>query len=193
LRECSLRARAPPARRSYVPSNTIPSIVQVLACGYQNKCKIATQKKKLDRTARVLHFSTSESNLNISGRVRRISIDWRSVYLPLWKLPLICSKNLVVTSSMADNSRGSSLTRTSVQEAHERIRSYVHQTPVVTSSTLNSIASTPQTPSALKGTSYQGQRPATPTFSLFFKCENLQKIGAFKARFRIDTASIPGF
>jgi len=47
-----------------------------------------------------------------------------------------------------------------IREAHERIRDKVHRTPVVTSETLN------------------GQAGA----SLFFKCENLQKVGAFKAR-----------
>jgi len=44
--------------------------------------------------------------------------------------------------------------------AHERIRPYIHRTPVLTSQFLN----------ALTGA------------ELFFKCENLQKAGAFKAR-----------
>jgi threonine dehydratase len=48
----------------------------------------------------------------------------------------------------------------SIQTARERIRPYVHRTPVLTSERLNE---------------------ATGAF-LFFKCENLQKIGAFKAR-----------
>lgn len=47
-----------------------------------------------------------------------------------------------------------------VQEAADRIRSLVHRTPVFTSETLN----------ALTGK------------QLFFKCENLQKVGAFKFR-----------
>jgi len=47
---------------------------------------------------------------------------------------------------------------------------------------LNNIASTPQSPKALNGTEYEGAEPAKPTFELFFKCENFQKIGAFKAR-----------
>src|SRR2546423_12090961 len=44
--------------------------------------------------------------------------------------------------------------------AHERIRRYIHRTPVITSERLD----------------------AANDASLFFKCENFQKIGAFKAR-----------
>jgi len=47
-----------------------------------------------------------------------------------------------------------------VQQAAERIRPYVHRTPILTSSTLNSMFGA----------------------QLVFKCENLQKVGAFKAR-----------
>lgn len=47
-----------------------------------------------------------------------------------------------------------------MQAAHERIRPYIHRTPVLTSSFIN----------ALVGA------------ELFFKCENFQKAGAFKAR-----------
>src|SRR5436305_8833296 len=47
-----------------------------------------------------------------------------------------------------------------IRAAHERIRPYIHRTPVLTSSRLDE---------ACGG-------------SLFFKCENLQKVGAFKAR-----------
>src|SRR2546423_1064990 len=47
-----------------------------------------------------------------------------------------------------------------IHAAHERIRPYIHRTPVLTSSRLD----------AARGA------------SLFFKCENFQKIGAFKAR-----------
>ena len=52
------------------------------------------------------------------------------------------------------------LTLESIREAHERIRPYVHRTPVITCASLDREAGT----------------------SLFFKCENLQKTGAFKAR-----------
>ena len=48
----------------------------------------------------------------------------------------------------------------SIRAAHERIRSHIHRTPVLTSERLNE----------------------TSGRSLFFKCENFQKIGAFKAR-----------
>jgi threonine dehydratase len=47
-----------------------------------------------------------------------------------------------------------------IRAAHARIRPYIHRTPVLTSRSLDEVA---------------GAR-------LYFKCENLQKIGAFKAR-----------
>ena len=47
-----------------------------------------------------------------------------------------------------------------IRAAHDRIRNYIHRTPVLTSSRLNDATGA----------------------KLFFKCENLQKIGAFKAR-----------
>jgi threonine dehydratase len=48
----------------------------------------------------------------------------------------------------------------SIRAAHERIRAHIHRTPVLTSSRLDEASGA----------------------SLFFKCENFQKIGAFKAR-----------
>ncbi len=48
----------------------------------------------------------------------------------------------------------------SIREAYERIKPYIHRTPVLTSSSLNGIAGA----------------------QIFFKCENFQKIGAFKIR-----------
>ncbi|KAJ4982951.1 Serine racemase [Stagonosporopsis vannaccii] len=74
------------------------------------------------------------------------------------------------------------LKRSSVLEAHEVIRSYVHLTAVQTNTTLSSLASTPQSPSDLVGTPWEGQKPAEPKMQLFFKCENFQRIGAFKVR-----------
>ena len=74
------------------------------------------------------------------------------------------------------------LTRSSVIAAHELIKPHIHLTPVLTSTTLSTLASTPQSPEALKGTEYEGQEPAKPKMQLFFKCENYQKVGAFKAR-----------
>ena len=47
-----------------------------------------------------------------------------------------------------------------VQQAHERIKPYIHRTPVLTSSYFNGLTGA----------------------ALFFKCENFQKAGAFKAR-----------
>ena len=52
------------------------------------------------------------------------------------------------------------LTMQLIREAHARIRDKIHRTPVMTSEVLDGMA---------------GNR-------LFFKCENLQKVGAFKAR-----------
>jgi threonine dehydratase len=53
-----------------------------------------------------------------------------------------------------------SLNLDSIRAAHERIRAHIHRTPVLTSSRLDEANGA----------------------SLFFKCENFQKIGAFKAR-----------
>lgn len=47
-----------------------------------------------------------------------------------------------------------------IEEAHDRIRPYIHRTPVLTNKTIDERAGA----------------------HLFFKCENFQKIGAFKAR-----------
>lgn len=52
------------------------------------------------------------------------------------------------------------ITKESIEQAHERIKPYIHKTPVFTNQAINDMAGC----------------------SLFFKCENLQKVGAFKAR-----------
>ncbi|KAF2122494.1 threonine dehydratase catabolic [Lophiotrema nucula] len=83
---------------------------------------------------------------------------------------------------MASNSEHTSLTRTSVIEAHELIKEYIHYTPVHTSKTLDELASTPRSSEDLASTEWKGQEAAKPKINLFFKCENYQKIGAFKAR-----------
>ncbi len=75
-----------------------------------------------------------------------------------------------------------SLSRASILEAHELIRPYIHLTPVLTSTTISEIASSPQSLEALRGTRFEGKAPAKPKIRLFFKCENFQKVGAFKAR-----------
>lgn len=83
---------------------------------------------------------------------------------------------------MTDTARTLPLERSSVQSAHDRIKKKIHRTPVVTSTTLSSLASTPQTPEALIGTPFEGHVPAKPKIKFFFKCENYQRIGAFKIR-----------
>lgn len=50
--------------------------------------------------------------------------------------------------------------RSSITAAHERIKPYIHHTPVMTSASIDALAGC----------------------SVFFKCENFQKVGAFKAR-----------
>ncbi len=52
------------------------------------------------------------------------------------------------------------ITKEQIEQAHERIKPFIHRTPVLTSTTLNNISGA----------------------TLFFKCENFQKIGAFKIR-----------
>lgn len=74
------------------------------------------------------------------------------------------------------------MTRASIEAAHALIKPYIHRTPVLTNTTLSTLALTPQTPDALKGTQWEGHEPAKPKMRLFFKCENFQRIGAFKVR-----------
>jgi threonine dehydratase len=52
-----------------------------------------------------------------------------------------------------------------IKEAYSLIKKYIHTTPLLTCETLNEIAS-----------ENSNQR------NLFFKCENFQKVGAFKFR-----------
>jgi threonine dehydratase len=52
------------------------------------------------------------------------------------------------------------ITKASIENAHERIQPYIHNTPVLTNQSIN----------ALSGIEF------------YFKCENFQKIGAFKIR-----------
>ena len=85
---------------------------------------------------------------------------------------------------MADPANAPPLTRGSVQAAHDLIRKHIHRTPVVTNSTLTALASTPRSPADLASTRWAGHaaRPARPAVRLWFKCENLQRVGAFKVR-----------
>lgn len=59
------------------------------------------------------------------------------------------------------------LSRQDIEQAHQRLRPHVHRTPVLTSKTFDRRFSA----------------------ELFFKCENLQKIGAFKIRGAINALS----
>lgn len=83
---------------------------------------------------------------------------------------------------MADLSTTLPLTRASVVAAHELVRPHVHRTPVLTNRTLSELASTPRSAEELKGTRWEGREPARPRLRLWFKCENLQRAGAFKVR-----------
>lgn len=58
------------------------------------------------------------------------------------------------------------ITQESILQAHKRIKPFIEHTPVLTSSSLNEMAGC----------------------QLFFKCENFQKVGAFKARGAINAA-----
>ncbi|KAI9371314.1 pyridoxal-phosphate dependent enzyme [Aspergillus egyptiacus] len=69
-----------------------------------------------------------------------------------------------------------------IQDAYALIKPYIHRTPLLTCQTLDKLASTPQPPESLTGTPFEGTTPATPKIRFFFKCENYQRIGAFKAR-----------
>src|ERR1044071_1139765 len=52
------------------------------------------------------------------------------------------------------------ITKECINAAHERIKNYIHHTPVMTSASIDEIAGC----------------------KIFFKCENFQKVGAFKSR-----------
>ncbi|KAK7737931.1 hypothetical protein SLS53_006309 [Cytospora paraplurivora] len=85
---------------------------------------------------------------------------------------------------MADPSTSPPLTRPSVQQARELINPHIHLTPVLTNTTLTRLASAPRSPEALRANPdwEEGRAPAAPSIRLWFKCENLQRIGAFKVR-----------
>ena len=55
-----------------------------------------------------------------------------------------------------------------IASAHDRIRSYVHRTPVLTNNSLNELTGA----------------------NLFFKCENFQKAGSFKIRGATNTVEL---
>ena len=67
-------------------------------------------------------------------------------------------------------------------EAHKLVKPHVHMTPVLTNRTLTELASTPRAAEELAGTRWEGRAPSRPVMRLWFKCENLQRVGAFKVR-----------
>lgn len=77
---------------------------------------------------------------------------------------------------MADPSTSPPLTRASVAAARELIKPFVHRTPVVTSASLSALASGTDADADVDA------GKANPKLRLWFKCENFQKVGAFKAR-----------
>ncbi|KAK6089110.1 pyridoxal-phosphate dependent enzyme [Seiridium cupressi] len=90
---------------------------------------------------------------------------------------------------MADSSTAPPLTRASVVAARELIKPFIHHTPTLTNSTLTKLASKQRTPEELKGSPWEGRAndrsgkgASNPKIRLWFKCENLQRVGAFKVR-----------
>lgn len=75
------------------------------------------------------------------------------------------------------------LTPSNISAAHALIKPYIHRTPLLTNTTLNNIASTAQSGTDLVNTPWQNATAAaSPKIRFYFKCENFQRIGAFKAR-----------
>jgi threonine dehydratase len=58
------------------------------------------------------------------------------------------------------------ITKEIIEQAHQRIKPYIHRTPVISSTGINELAGC----------------------KIYFKCENFQKIGAFKARGAMNAA-----
>ncbi len=58
------------------------------------------------------------------------------------------------------------ITKATIEEAHKRIKPFIHRTPVLTCTSIDDLAGC----------------------NIFFKCENFQKIGAFKARGAMNAA-----
>lgn len=94
---------------------------------------------------------------------------------------------------MADPTTSPPLIPSSIRSAHAKITPYIHRTPLITSTSLNRIASSPDPsvyvsddpppfPASSSEGSGNGALTGVPQFRIWMKCENLQKIGAFKAR-----------
>lgn len=88
---------------------------------------------------------------------------------PTGPLLFISSK----VKAMATGTETLRLTPESVRSANAVIEKYIHRTPLLTSQTLDKIIGTP---------SEKSEGKAAPKVKIYLKCENFQKIGAFKAR-----------
>ena len=86
--------------------------------------------------------------------------------------------------AMADHSTCPPLVPASIAEAHTKISKHIHRTALLTCKTLDQIAFSPHPAAYLSDNppTALSTNGSTPRFNLYFKCENLQKIGAFKAR-----------
>lgn len=88
---------------------------------------------------------------------------------------------------MADPSTAPPLIPSSIRNAHAKITQYIHRTALITNRSLNRIASSPDPAVFLSDNpppflSEDGAVEGVPQFRIWMKCENQQKIGAFKAR-----------
>ena len=142
---------------------------------------------------------TSASHLHLPSQARVASAQ-RLGMIEFTLTIIICETLFAhdqVEAIMADHASCPPLTRASVQIAHQRIVTFVHRTPVETCETINKIASLPQSKRCPKTGKNVANEPcphqhdvsedptlyiAQPKVKVFFKCENLQRIGAFKAR-----------
>lgn len=75
------------------------------------------------------------------------------------------------TMAVASSSAAAQATPCAIANAHSLIKKHVHETPLLTSRNLDALVSTASSPDS-----------SAPRLRLFFKCENFQRIGAFKAR-----------
>ncbi|KAJ3051674.1 CCR4-NOT transcription complex, subunit 3, partial [Quaeritorhiza haematococci] len=97
------------------------------------------------------------------------------------------NQNKIMDQNKDTTEREHAVSFSDVQTAVRRIRGHAHKTPVLTSRTLSLNASGPLPPS------HQNDMPSdqvhhgshqdrTPSVTLFFKAENMQRVGAFKFR-----------
>lgn len=83
--------------------------------------------------------------------------------------PLYQQFKRTMTSISNNNNNNYPVTLKDVETAHERVKPYVHETPILTSQALNKMAN-------------KNNNINDSNISLFFKCENFQKTGSFKIR-----------